>query len=431
MSKRVLFLFIALIAVSVPVWGQKSEGSAVALVGGNVIPLNGKGAIRDAVVVIRDHRITAIGMAADTAIPDGAQVIQAKGKWFIPGLMNMHVHLGLKLPGKMSYELADETVPELTLRMMKNAEKSLYSGVTTIRLTGDPKGADFAVKKAINSGEFPGPRIFPAGEVIAITAGHGSREASRTYDGADEVLKATRQRIAEGATWIKILISGGIATQGGGIADSLMTPAEIQAVVDGAHRFGIKVTAHSGSPTATMVAIRAGIDCIEHGYFLTPEVLQTMKDKGVWLVPTIVVSQPGTFPFFKRIGSPPWYLKRLKTVGKKHWAMLQNAIKIGVNIAVGTDQLPYEPNDGTTATIRETEYYAEAGMTPVQALQAATIRPATLLGISDKVGMLEVGKLADIVGLNADPTRDISALRTVSFVMKEGKIYRDDWRSEK
>jgi imidazolonepropionase-like amidohydrolase len=205
-----------------------------------------------------------------------------------------------------------------------------------------------------------------------------------------------------------------------------MTPEEIKAVVDAAHRFGAKVAAHSGSSAATTVAVDAGVDSIEHGYTLDRKVLRKMSKTGTWLVPTIVVSQPATAPFFERIGSPQWYLDRRDSVGKDHWQALRTAIEEEVNIALGTDQLPHEPNDGTTATVREAEYYVEAGMSPLQALRSATIETARMLDAEDEIGSLTVGKYADIVAVNANPLDDISALRTISFVMKGGKVYRDD-----
>lgn len=200
----------------------------------------------------------------------------------------------------------------------------------------------------------------------------------------------------------------------------------MEAVIDTAHRHNVKVTAHSGSPIATAEAIDLGLDCVEHGYFLTPEVLHKMKEKGVWLVPTIVVSQPTVLPFFQKIGSPDWYLARVASVGKQHWSTLQTAIKDGINIALGTDQLPFEPNDDTTATIREAQYYVQAGMTPLQALRAATIEPARLLGADDRLGTIEKGKFADILIIDSDPTKDIKALRTIRLVMKGGLVYRNE-----
>lgn len=396
-----------------------------AITGATVVRLDGGEPIVDAVVVIEGGKIVEVGAAGVTAVPDGADVIRANGLWLVPGLMNMHVHFGLKLPGKMQAELANETLPELTLRMAATARESLLSGVTTVRLTGEQSHTGIALRKAIDKGEVPGPRIFTAGDGVSITGGHGGKRGE-TFDGPYEVVKAARREISAGASWVKIAISRGIATDGGDIAEALMTPEEISAVVDASHRFGAKVAAHSGSSAATATAVEAGIDSIEHGYTLDRQILERMARNGTWFVPTIVVSQPATQPFFERIGSPQWYLERRDSVGKQHWQALQMAIEEGVNIALGSDQHPHEPNDGTTATVREAEYYVEAGMTPLQALRAATIEPARMLGIDSTVGSLEVGKMADIVAVTADPTASISALREILFVMKGGTVYKNE-----
>ncbi len=397
-----------------------------ALVGGSVVNIDTGTAITDAVVLIEGERIVALGRSGDVSIPEGTEVIDVQGAWLIPGLMNMHVHLGLVLPGKLEAELAHETEGELTLRMAQHARETLQAGVTTIRLPGDQRHGDLALKKAINRGQADGPRIYSAGEGLAITGGHGSEHGQTYNDGPYELVKAARREISAGASWVKIMISGGIATNGGGIAEALMTPEEINAVVDAAHRFGAKVAAHSGSPQATSVAVDAGVDSIEHGYYLDRPVLKKMAKAGTWYVPTIVVSQPATAPFFEKIGSPQWYLDRRDSVGKVHWQALQMAIEEGVNIGLGTDQLPGEPNDGTTATAREAQYYVEAGMTPLQALRSATIETARMLGAEAEIGSLEVGKYADIVVLAEDPTKDIKALRDIQLVMKGGKVYRND-----
>ena len=396
-----------------------------AIVGATLVDLNGRAPIEQAVVLVEGERIKDLGAAADITVPDDAEVIDASGTWLIPGLMNMHVHYGLVLPGKMQAELANETEAELALRMAAVARESLQAGVTTIRSPGDQRHGELALRKAIVKGQAHGPRIYSAGKALAITGGHGSKANTVYFDGPYELMKAARLEISAGASWVKILISGGIATDGGGIAEALMTPEEINAVVDAAHRFGAKVAAHSGSPVATHIAVDAGVDSIEHGYFLDRKVLRKMKKRGTWLVPTIVVSQPATQPFFERIGSPQWYLKRRDSVGKDHWQALQMAIQEGVNIALGTDQLPSEPNDGTTATAREAQYYVEAGMTPLQALRSATIAPATMLGAENEIGSLAAGKFADIVAVDRDPARDIKALRNILLVMKGGRVYRN------
>jgi len=392
-----------------------ANAELVALTGANVVDIDGKAPIRNAVVLIDGEKIQAIGPAAATSIPAGAKVIPLDGKWLIPGLMNMHVHLALNLPG--AARVYDEGRDSIALRMLDNAQKSLRSGVTTIRLTGAQDGADFTVKKMIDSGVFEGPRIHTAGSSIVATGGHGSTEVN----GAAEFSRAVREQIKRGATWIKLGISGGISDTHGDIAASPFTDDELRTAIEVAHRNGVKVTGHNGSPLSAETAIDAGIDGFEHGYFLTPPVLGKMKQKGIWLVPTIVVSQAGAKEFYRKIGSPDWYLARVDSVGKAHWQMLQNAIRIGTPIALGSDQYPWEPNEGTTATIREAELYVEAGMTPLQSLRSATIESARMLGVDHQVGALRPGYFADIVAVDADPTADIHALRTISFVMKGGK----------
>lgn len=426
MNKLVKFAVVALALSMATLPEVMAEHPVKALVGATVVDLDGDSAIEDAVVLIKGERITAVGNSAAVSVPAGAEIIDASGKWLIPGLMNMHVHLGLKLPGKMAAELADESEGELTLRMAANARDVLMSGTTTIRLPGDEKHGDIALRKAIRKGQAIGPRIFSAGIPLAITAGHGSYKAEQLSDGPYELTKAARQQIMAGAEWIKILISGGIATQGGSIAEALMTPEEINAVIDAAHRFGAKVAAHSGSPAATSVAVDAGIDSIEHGYFLDRATLKKMKKAGTWLVPTILVSQPATDPFFVEIQSPEWYMKRREFVGKHHWKALETAIDVGVNIALGTDMMPSKTTDGTVATVREAEYYAQAGMTPLQALRSATIETARMLNADKDIGSIETGKYADILAVDSDPLEDISALRSISLVMKGGTVYRDE-----
>ena len=430
-KKSVSVLLCALLcAVGFGPANAADSPATVALVGGTLINLDGGAPLQGAVVLVEGERIAAIGSRDQVTIPTTAEVVDVGGAWLIPGLMNMHVHLGLVLPGKLEAELANETEGELTLRMAQNAREALDAGVTTIRLPGDQRHGDLALKHAITRGQAHGPRIFSSGESLVITGGHGS-EHGRTYnDGPYELMKAARREISAGASWVKIMISGGIATDGGDISQALMTPEEISAVIDAAHRFGAKVAAHSGSAAATDIAVDAGIDSIEHGYFLDRPVLQKMAKAGTWYVPTIVVSQPATQPFFEMIGSPQWYLDRRNSVGKEHWKALQMAIEEGVNIALGTDQLPAEPNDGTTATAREAQYYVEAGMTPLQALRSATIETARMLGADAEIGSIEVGKYADIVAVDGNPAEDIKALRTIKLVMKGGHIYRNELGSE-
>ncbi|TKD50748.1 amidohydrolase family protein [Sphingomonas baiyangensis] len=401
---------------------QEARPRVVALTGGNVVDIDTGRTTPDATVLIEGERIVAVGPAASVPVPAGAKMVPMAGRWLAPGLMNMHVHFGLKLPGAAGAELVNETDGAQALRMADNARRSLLAGVTTVRLTAEDRGLDFQLRRAINAGQAVGPRIESAGELIVPTGGHGSLEA----DGPAEFSKVVREQIKRGASWIKIAISGGISDTHGAIGAAPMTDAELSTVLDVAKRNGVKVTAHNGSSVAAMQALKFGIDCFEHGYHLNDQVLAEMKKQGTWLVPTIVVSQPGAYEFYRKIGSPPWYLDRVASVGKDHWAVLQKAIRLGVNVALGTDQFPYEPNSGTTATVHEAELYVKAGMTPLAALQAATIQPARMLGLDKQVGRIAPGQYADIVALDADPVQDIGALRSLDFVMKGGIVYRDD-----
>jgi len=405
---------------------QASEPDSVkAIVGATVVDLDGKESIKDAVVLIKGERISDIGSADDIDIPATAEIINAQGMWLIPGLMNMHTHPGIVFSGKMAIELANESEAALALRMAATARDILLAGITTIRIPGDQRHADFALKKAIAKGQVIGPRIFTAGESLVITAGHGSEKGQTYSDGPYELMKAARKQISAGASWVKILISGGISTVGTDITKALMTPEEISAVIDVAHRFGVKVAAHSGSSEATSIAVDAGIDSIEHGYALDRKVLKKMKKHGTWLVPTILVTQPAMTAFTIEIGAPPIFLKRRDMVAKHHWKALQMAIEEGVNIALGTDQAPHWPTDGTTATAREAQYYVEAGMTPLQALRAATIEPAKMLGAEARIGSLAIGKFADILAVPEDPALSIKAIDNIVLVMKGGTVHVD------
>jgi imidazolonepropionase-like amidohydrolase len=396
-----------------------------AITGVNVVNLDGGPSLRDAVVIVTDDRITAVGPRDKVAIPPGAKELKLPGKWLMPGLMNMHVHFGLVLPGKMMEEAAHETDGGLALRMLANARKSLFAGTTTVRTPGEDKDAVFALKSSIDRGESLGPRIWPAGRPIVPTGGHSSEPVLDGFDGPDEVRAEARRQIMLGAKWLKLMISRGIASSGD-IRASDMTVEEMRAATDVAHRQGVKVAAHTGSPQATLEALEAGVDSFEHGYFLTEDVFRKMKAQGAWYVPTIVVSQSGAMEFFQKIGSPPSYLARVKQVGQAHWAALQAAIRTDVNIAMGSDQFPYEPNEGTVASVREIELYRDAGMTNLQALRTATVNAARMLDAEQDLGTIAPGKYADMIALDRDPTEDIHALRTISWVMKGGEVVRDD-----
>jgi imidazolonepropionase-like amidohydrolase len=373
-------------------------------------------------VLVEDDRIVEVGDADELIAAAGdAAVWDLDGAHLLPGLMNMHVHFGLVLPGMT--DLLGEVPAARALRMAENARAALRAGVTTVRLVGEFAQTDFAVRNAIERGRIEGPRIWTAGAPIICTGGHGHGPAGGIEaDGPDELRKAVRSQLKLGADLIKIMISGGIAGQHETIDTAQLDPEEMRAVTSVAHGWGKKVAAHAGPAGVISDAIDAGVDCIEHGYFLTREVADKMVEHGTWLVPTIVVSRAREF--YDKIGAPAWMVERALTAGERHFAALQTAVEAGVRIAMGTDMLPAEPFQGSNGTVREMEYMVEAGMSPVDVIRSATIRAAELLGVEHELGRPAPGMLADLIAVAGDPTEDISALADVRLVMKGGEIFR-------
>jgi imidazolonepropionase-like amidohydrolase len=199
---------------------------------------------------------------------------------------------------------------------------------------------------------------------------------------------------------------------------------ELHAAVSVAHAWGRKITAHAGPAEVVRIGVEAGLDCVEHGYALTPQVCQLMADRGTWYVPTLSVTR--CKDFFERIQAPPWMVERALSTGPGHLNSFQHALEKGVTIAMGTDMLPAEPYDDTTATVREIEHMVEGGMSPREAMIAATARPAEWLRASDQLGTVEAGRHADLIAMPDDPTRKVEALRGIGFVMKAGVVYRNE-----
>jgi imidazolonepropionase-like amidohydrolase len=375
-------------------------------------------------VLVDGGAIRGVGSTADLR-GAGQDEIDLGGAYVMAGLANMHVHFGLILPGTEGDRMVNETEAALALRMAQNARDALHAGVTTVRLVGERKHADFALKSSIARGETLGPRIFTAGMAIIATGGHGhTRAGTIEADGADDFRKNVRLQLKAGADLIKICISGGIAGEHEAIRDAQLSKDEMRAVMDTAHGSGKKVTAHAGPPGAIRDAIECGLDCVEHGYFLDQPTIDLMIERNVWYVPTIVVSR--CEEFFRKIGAPEWMIRKALDAGQLHFAALECAIRSGVQIALGTDMMPAEPYEGTTATVRELEFYVEAGMTPLQAVRVATRQPVEWLGMGDRLGTVEVGKLADLIAVDGDPTESISNLRNLRFVMMDGQVVRHD-----
>ncbi len=381
----------------------------------------------DAAVLVRGDRVTACGDRGEVrrAAGPGCREIDLGGAHLMSGLMDMHTHLSLSLPGPGGDAVSALTPHELALYMAANARRTLATGVTTVRCVAEKDHADFALRRAIEAGQVRGPRIFTAGRALVCTGGHG-HEGGDTLecDGADDFRRGTRAQIRAGADLIKVMISGGIAGKHEQIGTPQLTDAEMAAVIETAHDWGRKVTAHAGPAPIIERAVRLGLDCVEHGYQLTEEVVALMAERGTHLVPTLIVTR--CKDFFDSIGVPEWMQQRSLGAGARHVDSYRMALAAGVPIMLGADMPPYQPTDGTTATIRELEHLVAFGLEPLAALRAATIVPARWLGAEADLGTVEPGKYADLVATDADPLRDVSALRGVRWVMKGGEVVRDD-----
>ena len=381
--------------------------------------------LADAAVLIAGERIVAAGPrgAVRAAAPAGCREIDLGGGYLMPGLVNMHTHFSLSLPGPGGDRVREMNDHELALHMASGAARTVSGGVTTVRCVAEKAHADFALRRAIDAGLLPGPRIFTAGRALACTGGHG-HEGTDTLqcDGADGFRRGARSQIAAGADLIKIMISGGIAGEHEQIATPQLTREEMAAAIGTAHDWGRKVTAHAGPAGIIAQAVELGLDCVEHGYQLTDDVAEAMAAAGTALVPTLIVTRCA--PFFDELGVPAWMQRRSLEAGPRHVESVRSALRAGVTVLLGSDMPPFWPIQGTTATIRELEHMSRAGLSARDALRAATIGPARWLGAAADIGTVEPGKYADVIAVEGDPLQDIGVLRRVAFVMKAGEVYK-------
>jgi imidazolonepropionase-like amidohydrolase len=379
----------------------------------------------DAGIHVRGGRIAAVGAVDDVrGEAGGAPAIALGGAHVLPGLITMHTHLS-DSARETPARLYSETQASRALLMAGTARQTLHAGVTTVRLVAEADGTDFALRAAIEAGQVEGPRIFTAGRALVCTGGHGSTSAlTLEADGADGFRRAARSQIKLGADLIKLMISGGIAGEHEGIDTPQLTRDELEAVTSVAHDWGRKVTAHAGPPGAIRQALECGLDGVEHGYQLDEPTIRFMAERATTYVPTILVTR--CEDYYRDVGAPEWLIERALGAGPVHWRALELAVEHGVRIAVGTDMLPGEPYEETTATVRELEHYVEAGLTPAQALAAATTVPAAWLGAAGELGAVRAGAHADLIAVDGDPVQDISALRRLRLVVKAGEIVPDE-----
>ena len=432
MSRVLLALFCLGIAANA------ADQTTIVLKAARMFDGKSKALVQNAVVIVQGDKIVDVG--SNLPVPDGARVVDLGDATLSPGFMDAHTHLTLDFSGNYNqrrlHEL-DLNVSEQAIQATAYARATVEAGFTTVRDLGSRfvssrEFVDVALRNSINKGVIVGPRMLVATKGIGATGGHFDptsgfrdflfgREADYTdgiANGPDEIRKAVRFEVKNGADVIKAAVSGGVLSLADEVDTPQLTPAEMSALVDESHRLRKKVAVHCHGDQAAREAIEAGVDSIEHGSFMKPETLTRMKNKGTFLTPTLMATEW----IMSKIDNYPSALQaKAKAAGAARSEMFRNAVKMGVRISFGTDAAVFPHGQNA----KEFKLMVDLGMTPIDALKSATANDAELLGLVQKVGTLEKGKLADIVAVPGDPTADITATERVSFVMKEGKIIRN------
>ncbi|MDQ2774826.1 MAG: amidohydrolase family protein [Acidobacteriota bacterium] len=386
--------------------------------------------IEPGVIVISGNKITSLG----GQIPSGATVLDLGDATLLPGFIDSHTHLSYDFDPDYNgarLKALDLTTAEQAIDATVNARKTLMAGFTTVRDVGSNDFIDVGLRNAINNGVVPGPRMLVSVHAIGATGGHCDDGAGFKFgllnhesgpedgvvDSPDQARFAVRFNIKYGADVIKTCATGGVLSPTDAVDTPQLTQAELDALVAAAHDLGRKTAAHAHGNEGAKRAIRAGIDSIEHGTFLDDEGLRMMREHGTYLVPTLSVRSG-----ISESKLPPLIQQKAEAALKAHDNMFRRALAMGVKIALGTDAAVYPHGNNALEFV----LMNKLGMTPAQSLRAGTSVAADLLGLQNKIGTLEPGKLADIVAVPANPLRDIKVTQSVFFVMKEGVVYRND-----
>jgi imidazolonepropionase-like amidohydrolase len=408
--------------------GQQSS-KVVAIHAGHVLDVKSGKLLSDQTIVIDDGKIASVEASAETKVPAGATVIELANATVLPGLIDAHTHL--TFDPQFGYESLGISIPRETLTGAKNARVTLLAGFTTVRNVAAYGYTDVALRDAINAGDVPGPRMLVSGPALSITGGHCDNnllpfEYHATSDGVADGIAAVQQKVRQnikyGSDLIKVCATGGVLSKGDDPQASQFTLEEMKAIVADAHRLGRKVAAHAHGAQGILWASQAGVDSIEHGSYIDDAGVAEMKKNGTYLVPTLYLGD-WFLANAEKNHVPDFYLVKAKAVMPIARQNIAHAFASGVKVAFGTDAAVYP--HGLNA--HEFAVMVKLGLTPLQAIQAATVNAADLLGWPGKVGSLEPGAWADIVAVEGDPLKDVTTLERVKFVMKGGEVVRNEY----